>query len=423
MANYKTYTAGKYQDSDELKSAKQNANHWNGQQFKEFTYDDFKESDRTIGYQTQLDNLQGPGDFSFSKQQGWDNIMNQILNREKFTYDVNGDALYQQYKDQYVNQGKMAMMDTMGQAAAMTGGYGNSYAQSVGQQAYQGYLQQLTDKIPELYQLALNKYNSEGEEMYNQYGLYSDQYQTEYGQHRDAVSDYHADRSYLGDVWSKSHAIDMDTYTANRDTEKAEVDSYNNIISENRQTWNDIVTNLRNSEWGQYVDKETLAQKAIDIYNDNIYKNVQEQQAKDELAEKQRQFDENLKYEATGSAKLSNGTTVEKAEEFTPYQYAYKNDDGQTVFTYNGKEVKVETGKNPYTRTTNPNTKYGTFDNGYQPNNVGKTKINGKEVVNKLSKSGITDVVNGVTQNVWKDLNGKLWIWDGTQNAYLKYEG
>ena len=94
------------------------------------------------------------------------NTMNDIENREKFSYDVNGDALYQQYKDQYTTQGKLAMMDTMGQAAAMTGGYGNSYAQSVGQQAYQGYLQQLTDKIPELYQLALNKYNSEGEELY-----------------------------------------------------------------------------------------------------------------------------------------------------------------------------------------------------------------------------------------------------------------
>ena len=78
-------------------------------------------------------------------------LYNQIVNRDKFSYDLNADALYQQYKDQYTTQGKLAMMDTMGQAQAMTGGYGNSYAQSVGQQAYQGYLQQLNDVIPELY--------------------------------------------------------------------------------------------------------------------------------------------------------------------------------------------------------------------------------------------------------------------------------
>ena len=64
--------------------------------------------------------------------------MQKVLNRDKFQYDLNGDALYQQYKDRYIQQGKQAMMDTMGQAAALTGGYGNSYAQKAGQQAQQG---------------------------------------------------------------------------------------------------------------------------------------------------------------------------------------------------------------------------------------------------------------------------------------------
>ena len=57
-------------------------------------------------------------------QDSLNEAMNKINNREKFSYDLNGDALYQQYKDQYMNLGKMAMADTMGQAAALTGGYG-----------------------------------------------------------------------------------------------------------------------------------------------------------------------------------------------------------------------------------------------------------------------------------------------------------
>jgi murein DD-endopeptidase MepM/ murein hydrolase activator NlpD len=84
--------------------------------------------------------------------------MNKILNREDFSYDLNGDALYQQYKDRYIQQGKMAMQDTMGQAAALTGGYGNSYASTAGNQAYQGYLQGLNDVIPELQQIAYDRY-------------------------------------------------------------------------------------------------------------------------------------------------------------------------------------------------------------------------------------------------------------------------
>ena len=112
-----------------------------------------------------------------------------ILNREKFSYDVNGDALYRQYKDRYMQQGKQAMMDTMGQAQAMTGGYGNSYAQSVGQQTYQGYLQGLNDKIPDLYQLALDKYTREGDRLRDDLGMMLQQENVDYGRYRDQVGD------------------------------------------------------------------------------------------------------------------------------------------------------------------------------------------------------------------------------------------
>lgn len=129
------------------------------------------------------------------------NTMSDIENRKPFTYDLNGDMLYQQYKNQYTRLGDLAMRDTMGQAAALTGGYGNSYAQTVGQQTYQGYLQQLNDKIPELYQLALDKYNREGDELYNRLSAYGNLYNTEYGEHRDAVADSKDERANLVNLY------------------------------------------------------------------------------------------------------------------------------------------------------------------------------------------------------------------------------
>lgn len=117
---------------------------------------------------------------------------NKIINREKFSYDVNGDALYKQYKDRYTQMGKQAMMDTMGQAATLTGGYGNSYAQNVGQQAYQGYMQQLTDKIPTLYQVALDKYTREGDQLRDNANLMMQQDQIDYGRYRDQLADQDA---------------------------------------------------------------------------------------------------------------------------------------------------------------------------------------------------------------------------------------
>ena len=140
---------------------------------------------------------QKPGQYQSAWQTQLDDTINKILNREKFSYDLNGDALYQQYKDQYMLQGQKAMMDTMGQAQTMTGGYGNSYAQSVGQQAYQGYMQQLNDKIPELYQLALSKYQMEGDELKDQYSILGAKEDQDYGRYRDQVSDYNTELDRL----------------------------------------------------------------------------------------------------------------------------------------------------------------------------------------------------------------------------------
>ena len=77
------------------------------------------------------------------------------------------------------------MGDAIGQASAMTGGYGNSYAQSVGQQAYQAQLQNLNDIVPELYQMAYDTYTNEGQELYNQYGMLTEDYNRGYSEHMD----------------------------------------------------------------------------------------------------------------------------------------------------------------------------------------------------------------------------------------------
>ena len=142
-----------------------------------------------------------------SKWQNYiDGVINDITNREAFSYDMNADPLYQQYKDQYTRQGQLAMEDTIGQAAAMTGGYGNSYAQGVGQQAYQGYMQQLNDKGLEMYQMALDRYNQEGQDLYNQYGLFADRENQDYGRYvNDRNFNYQKERDKVADSqWDKT---------------------------------------------------------------------------------------------------------------------------------------------------------------------------------------------------------------------------
>lgn len=121
-------------------------------------------------------------------------IFDRIQNREPFSYDVNGDPLYQSYKDRYIQGGKLAMKDTMGQAAALTGGYGNTYGQQVGQQAYNAYLQNLSAVIPELYDRAYGKYKDEGDDLKDQYTMLGQMRDDEYGRYRDDVGDWEYDQ-------------------------------------------------------------------------------------------------------------------------------------------------------------------------------------------------------------------------------------
>lgn len=69
-----------------------------------------------------------------------DALTDQYLNG---SYDPNTDKAFQDYANLMMKQGNQAMRDTVARASSMTGGYGNSYAQSAGQQAYNGYLDQI----------------------------------------------------------------------------------------------------------------------------------------------------------------------------------------------------------------------------------------------------------------------------------------
>lgn len=153
-----------------------------------------------------------PGDYQSQWQGQIDDLLKQYQNRGPFQYDINADAMYQQMVDRYVQQGKQAMMDTMGQAAAMTGGYGNSYAQTVGQQTYQGYLQGANDMMPQFYQMALDRYRMEGDQLMNQYGLLSDQEDRAYGQYMDQLNQYYAQLDRLQGVYESERDYDYGKY-------------------------------------------------------------------------------------------------------------------------------------------------------------------------------------------------------------------
>lgn len=172
-------------------------------------------SDDTLKAQQTLAQIEAskPGDYQSQYTDKINTALNDILNRKKFNYDFNADPLYQQYKDQYTQLGNQAMKNTVASAAAMTGGYGNSYGVTAGAQANQAYLQQLNNVIPELYNAALQKYDMETQDLYNKYSALGNQEDREYGQYRDKVADWQTDRGYYNDKYTG--AVANDQYVAN----------------------------------------------------------------------------------------------------------------------------------------------------------------------------------------------------------------
>ncbi|MBR4457581.1 MAG: hypothetical protein IKS31_01345 [Clostridia bacterium] len=118
-------------------------------------------------WQGRIDAMYGDRykDYESRYQPQMDALMDRLLNRGDFAYNWSDDPLYRQYAARYAQQARQGMQDTMGQAAALTGGYGSSYATAAGQQAYANQMAGLNDRAMDLYQLAKDRYDTQGSEM------------------------------------------------------------------------------------------------------------------------------------------------------------------------------------------------------------------------------------------------------------------
>jgi len=174
----------------------------------------YKPSQNVQNAQQQLTQVQTvkPTAYTSPYAQQLEGIYQQIVNRKPFNYDLNGDMLYQQAKDQYVQGGRQAMMDTTGQASALTGGYGNSWAATAGNQAYQQYLLQLNAIVPDLYDRAAARYDQAGADLYNQYGMLLDKDNTAYGRYQDALAQWNTDYSNAQNAYLNAYNQDYGAY-------------------------------------------------------------------------------------------------------------------------------------------------------------------------------------------------------------------
>ena len=113
--------------------------------------------------------------YKSRNQDQLDKLTDQYINRESFSYNPGADKAFQDYASIMMQSGNKAMRDSTARAASMTGGYGNSYAQSVGQQAYNDFANQIGLAEQQFRNDAYARYNAEGNDLLQKLGLLEQQ--------------------------------------------------------------------------------------------------------------------------------------------------------------------------------------------------------------------------------------------------------
>ena len=224
------------------------------------------------------------------------NMMSQIQNREDFSYDVDNDPLFQQALSSAMNSGKQAMQNTMGQAAALTGGYGSSYATTAGNQAYNSFIQDAYDNLPQYYQMAMEAYQMEGDEMYRQLEMFNNADSTEYAR---MVNAYDTTSAYRDRRYDEA-------YTQFRDSKSDAFNMANLQLSEHGQLASDALNlynasssyaeNIYQKEYTKWSDEVNQAMQYGQMLNNDYWQQTtfdeDVRQYEQNFAEEQRQFDE-----------------------------------------------------------------------------------------------------------------------------------
>lgn len=203
-----------------------------------------------------------------------DGLLNQILNRQPFTYNQETDPMYQQYKSIYTNNANKNMRDTMGNASSLTGGYGSSYAGTVGSQAYDNTMSGLNNMSIDLYNSALNKYNAEGAQLQNNLNSLISAEDIAYQKYLNSYNQW-TDR--------RDNAINLAEYQISQTKDDA------------NQRYNEYLNNLNQynyeneQNYGKYLD-------ALNQYNTDRSYESDEAYRQSTLNQSQQQIDNDLAY-------------------------------------------------------------------------------------------------------------------------------
>ena len=230
----------------------------------------YNQSSLVQAAQNRLNNIETsvPAAYESKNEDKLNQLLEQVLNPQAFSYNPENDAAFKMYQAQYTAAGKQAMEDSIGKAVALSGGFNNSYAQQVGQSTYNSYMAELTEKIPELEQIAYNRYRNELADKQAAYETLKEIEDTEYSRYIDALNQYYAERDYAANRRDTLSSEDYTRYLNEIQNEQWERE-YNYQLDRDRiaderydaeQHYNRWRDEVEDSKWNQ---EYKLSQKQV----------------------------------------------------------------------------------------------------------------------------------------------------------------
>lgn len=226
------------------------------------------------------------------------NMISKIQNRDKFEYDVDSDQLFQQALASAMGSGKQAMQDTIGQASALTGGYGSTYATSVGNQAYNSFIEDAYDNLPQYYQMAFEKYQAEGQDMYNQLAMLSEEDAKEYER---LLTSYDATYQHRNQLYNESYNAYRDSKTDAYNMANLQLSEHGQLVSDAYNYYNAVANNAETmyqrdyNTWLNEINQSNVmsGMQQTNYWNQTNFDEGVRQYEKN-FTESQRQFNKDL---------------------------------------------------------------------------------------------------------------------------------
>lgn len=263
----------------------------------------------TNRYQSDIDNAYGAlreyPDFNYDTPQPAynsrygaevDRLLGDVVGNKPFDYDYKADPSYSAYKKQYTREGQRATADAVGSAAALTGGRPSSYAVTAGSQAGDYYAAQLSDKIPQLYDAAYNRYLQDFQTKLSKMSAAQSVEQNDYSKYLDELTQYNANRNFDYGAYADKFTRAATQFDAARGLENDDYTKYQTDLNQ--------FNSDRNYNYGQYFDnltynrdaEQTAYNRARDVLSDG----QTEYNNKLALAEIAAQYGDTSRLEALG---------------------------------------------------------------------------------------------------------------------------